>query len=80
MSDEDEKRMDACTKHIPAFDEAEAAKVLGDWQPSNGVESIMGNPQHAEVRRRWPRFQGTCECGFRGVAYASMAHLVMGDW
>ena len=35
----------------------------------------------AEVRKRWPRFDGTCEqCGFYGVAYASFGHYVMGDW
>jgi hypothetical protein len=33
-----------------------------------------------EVRKRWPRFSGTCHCGFYGAAYASMAHYICGDW
>lgn len=34
-----------------------------------------------EVRRRWPRFFGTCKhCGYTGIYYASYAHYVMGDW
>ena len=77
---EDEARMDACKKHIPTFDEAEASKLLGDWQPKNPKEWILGNPGRHEVRRRWPRFEGTCECGFHGISYASFAHYTMGDW
>lgn len=34
----------------------------------------------AEVRRRWPRWSGTCECGFYGVHYASWEHYIAGDW
>lgn len=35
-----------------------------------------------EVRRRWPRLHGVCPkgCGFQGIAYASAAHYVAGDW
>jgi hypothetical protein len=33
-----------------------------------------------EVRKRWPRFQGRCSCGFFGVAYASPEHYTCGDW
>jgi hypothetical protein len=34
-----------------------------------------------EVRKRWPRFSGTCsECGFTGVRYASYPHYIWGDW
>lgn len=34
-----------------------------------------------EVRRRWPRFWGTCpHCGARTIGYASWAHFVAGDW
>lgn len=33
------------------------------------------------VRKRWPRFSGVCQtCGFDGIAYASLAHYVQGDW
>ncbi len=34
-----------------------------------------------EVRRRWPRFFGTCpHCGYEGIAYASNVHYYAGDW
>lgn len=34
-----------------------------------------------EVRKRWPRFQGICpECNQQVIAYASMAHYILGDW
>jgi len=50
--------------HRPAFDEEAAAGLSA-----------------AEVRRRWPRFAGRCaQCGAEGVEYASMAHMVAGDW
>ena len=40
---------------------------------------------YTEVRKRWPRKMFTeeipCpECGFVGIAYASLAHFVYGDW
>ncbi len=35
----------------------------------------------AEVRRRWPRFDGVCpDCHGRWIIYASAMHFVMGDW
>ena len=35
----------------------------------------------AEVRRRWPRFEGCCpDCGERVIMYASAAHYIAGDW
>lgn len=35
----------------------------------------------SEVRRRWPRFFGTCaSCGYKGIYYASYAHYISGDW
>jgi len=36
----------------------------------------------SEVRRRWPRMHGLCPkgCGFNGIAYASYAHYIFGDW
>lgn len=35
-----------------------------------------------EVRKRWPRLFGPCPkgCGFDGIAYASYAHYIYGDW
>lgn len=35
-----------------------------------------------EIRSRWPRLEGTCTkgCGYHGIAYASHAHYVYGDW
>lgn len=35
-----------------------------------------------EVQRRWPRLWGRCPkgCGYVGIAYASMAHYIYGDW
>lgn len=35
-----------------------------------------------EIRRRWPRLDGECPlgCGYRGIAYASTAHMIYGDW
>lgn len=68
--------------HGVVFDEEEAEKVLGTWKPKGAVEFVTGNPQAYEVRKRWPRLNGECPkgCGFRGIAYASMAHYTMGDW
>ena len=35
----------------------------------------------SDVRKRWPRFCGTCEhCGYSGIGYASYAHYISGDW
>lgn len=36
-------------------------------------------PKHA-VRAKWPRFEGVCSCGYKGIAYASYAHYIAGDW
>jgi hypothetical protein len=35
-----------------------------------------------EIRSRWPRLEGTCRkgCGYHGIAYASYAHYIYGDW
>jgi len=35
-----------------------------------------------EIRKRWPRLCGKCPlgCGFNGIAYASLAHYLYGDW
>lgn len=68
--------------HGVVFDEVEALRILGDWAPSSLLESIAGNPKAAEVRCRFPRLEGKCPkgCGFEGIAYASQAHYILGDW
>lgn len=40
------------------------------------------NVSAAETRRRWPRLFGECPkgCGYNGIAYASGAHMIWGDW
>jgi hypothetical protein len=49
---------------VPVFDNLEAAGLSAE-----------------EVRRRWPRFDGPCPtCGVHVIAYASVAHFIMGDW
>jgi hypothetical protein len=55
-------------KHGLTFDEAEA----------QGLSA-------SEVKRRWPRGWFTTDkpcsdCGFTGIAYASAAHYILGDW
>jgi hypothetical protein len=70
--------------HGIEFDPVEARKVLDKvvWAPSDPVSFVMGNPACAEIRKRWPRLQGTCPkgCGFVGIAYASPEHYIAGDW
>lgn len=44
-------------------------------------EAAAVNLSASEVRKRWPRFSGTClECGYSGIYYASFMHYVSGDW
>lgn len=68
--------------HGLVFDETEALRILGEWQPEDEVAFIVGNPRHAEVRRRFPRLFGRCPkgCGVDGIGYASMEHYQLGDW
>lgn len=53
--------------HGVTFDEEEARRT---------------RPSSATVRERWPRLFGDCPkgCGYNGIAYASRAHYVYGDW
>ena len=46
------------------------------------MEAAEAVADPVEIRRRWPRLEGTCPkgCGFNGIAYASKAHYVFGDW
>lgn len=73
--------------HGVTFDEKEAARILsGIVTISSGradIDFIMGNPSATQIiRRKWPRLMGPCPkgCGFNGIAYASFAHYVAGDW
>lgn len=68
--------------HGVTFDVEEARRVLGNWAPKSPAEFVMGNPNAAEVRRRWPRLSGPCPlgCGYAGIYYASPEHYEMGDW
>lgn len=69
------------TSVMPTFDEEEAKKVLGEWEAKSALEFVTGNPASQEIRRRWPRFHGTCpDCKGKLVLYASWAHYAMGDW
>jgi len=74
-----------CT-HGVVFDE-EAAKKLLEETPQDpkldpAVAFIMGSPATSEIRKRWPRLDGVCPkgCGYMGIAYASYAHYIYGDW
>lgn len=68
--------------HGLVFDREEAKRILGDWVPQDAADFIVGNPQRAEVRKRFPRLHGVCPkgCGFTGIAYASFEHYIYGDW
>lgn len=45
------------------------------------AEAAGGLDEYA-VRKRWPRLFGACPkgCGYSGIAYASTAHYIAGDW
>jgi hypothetical protein len=71
--------------HGVVFDEAEAKKLLGDWEAKTNLEFIMGNPARYEIRKRWPRGEfppgKPCpKCGYVGIAYASYEHYIYGDY
>lgn len=68
--------------HGIVFDETEAKRILGQWQPKDATDFIMGSPKHAAVRKKFPRLDGPCPkgCGYTGIAYASAEHYAYGDW
>lgn len=79
---------ETCT-HGVVFDEAEAKRIMAETpRKSTGdaaVDFILGPVDaSAEIRKRWPRKVYTtdkpCTCGFVGIAYASYAHMLYGDW
>jgi len=71
--------------HGVTFDEEEAKKLLEAPSPSSGdpsLDFIMGHPASTDIRKRWPGLSGLCPkgCGYNGIAYASYAHYIYGDW
>lgn len=44
--------------HGVTFDQEAASRLLENWEPSDAVSFVMGNPASAEVRKRWPRLCG----------------------
>lgn len=40
------------------------------------------NIRPSAVRTLWPRLDGACPmgCGYEGIAYASFAHYLWGNW
>lgn len=49
-------------------------------QPVFDAEAAEGLHE-AEVRKRWPRVQGTCpDCNQMVILYASARHFIAGDW
>ena len=44
-------------------------------------EDVARDLDAYEVRRRWPRFDGTCpDCGERMILYASWSQYILGDY
>lgn len=45
-------------------------------------EARKKNMSSDDVRKAYPRLNGTCPlgCGFYGIAYASWRHFQAGDW
>lgn len=80
-----EDRVSKCD-HGVTFDEAAAQKLLEstpeDPNLDPAVAFVMGSPAHNQIRKLWPRLSGPCPkgCGFNGIAYASYAHYIYGDW
>lgn len=72
--------------HGVTFDEEECKRLMASIpEKSSGdpaLDFIMGPSSSFDVRKRWPRLHGACPkgCGFNGIAYASMAHYLYGDW
>lgn len=71
--------------HGVTFDEEAALKLLEGPSASSGdpaLDFIMGHSSSGEIRKRWPRLCGLCPkgCGYNGIAYASYAHYIYGDW
>jgi hypothetical protein len=81
-----EERQSKCD-HGVTFNEEEAKKILEstpeDPEDDPALAFIMGPVNGtSEIRKRWPRLSGPCPkgCGYNGIAYASYAHYIYGDW
>lgn len=80
-----EDRISQCD-HGVTFDEIAAKKLMAstpdDPNLDPAVAFVMGSPAHSQIRKLWPRLNGTCPkgCGYHGIAYASYAHYIYGDW
>jgi len=72
--------------HGVTFDEVAAKKMLAETPQDKNLDPalafIMGSPATGSIKKRWPRLCGPCPkgCGFNGIAYASYAHYIYGDW
>jgi hypothetical protein len=73
--------------HGVVFDEAAALKLLEETPVDPTIDDpalafIMGSPASSVIKKRWPRLCGVCPkgCGYNGIAYASYAHYIYGDW
>lgn len=79
-----EDRIAGCD-HGVTFDEAEARKLVEatpNLKADPGLSFVLGSPATSKIRKLWPRLNGTCPkgCGYVGIAYASRAHYLYGDW
>jgi hypothetical protein len=72
--------------HGVVFDEEAARKLLEEAPAQNtgdpALDFIMGSTATAAIRKLWPRLNGPCPkgCGYNGIAYASYAHYLYGDY
>ncbi len=57
--------------------------VVFDKVHADSVDPILGRKlTSSEIRINYPRLFGLCPlgCGYNGIAYASFAHYIYGDW
>lgn len=49
---------------------------------SDAARAVFRHMRSSEVRECFPRLSGPCPlgCGYDGIAYASTAHYIAGDW
>jgi len=66
----------------PAVESDAPPEPVCDHGLSFDEDAAKGLSTISEIRNRWPRLFGPCPkgCGFNGIAYASRAHYVFGDW
>ena len=77
--------------HGVTFDQEAAERVIREVKTVSSGDAVIdfiAGPVDAVavIRKRWPRGWFTKEkpcpkgCGFVGIAYASYAHYIAGDW